>query len=161
VHFLKPPKRPRPHVPYRLLAELAYAAPEDDVVGFVLKRLRKYRMVGDDVEGLEEKIMLARNWALEIMGRPKGVELTRQERAAVKELIDVLKRTEDADEIQNSVFEIARRNGIRPPEFFRTLYRIFLGLERGPRLGPYIADIGVRRAAEILASALEEPGEQG
>lgn len=161
VHFLKPPKRPRPHVPYRLLAELAYAAPEGDVVGFVLKRLRKYRMVGDDVEGLGEKIMLARNWALEIMGRPKMAELSPQERKAVKELIETLRRTGDADEIQNSIFEIARRNGIRPPDFFRTLYRIFLGLERGPKLGPYIADIGVERATRMLASALEEPGEQG
>lgn len=160
VHFLNPPKRPRPHVPYRLLAELAYAAPEDDVIGFVLKRLRKYRMVGENTEGLGEKIMLARNWALEIMGRPKAVKLSSQEKKAVKELVLVLKETENGDEIQNSIFEIARRNGIRPPDFFRTLYRIFLGLERGPRLGPYIADIGVKRAAEILASALKEPRKQ-
>lgn len=156
VHFLKPPKRPKPHVPYRLLAELAYVAPEDELASFVIKRLRKYGMVGEDVEGLEEKIMLARNWAMEVMSRPTAVKLTSQEISAIRELIDVLKETADPERVQNSIFEIARRNGIKPPEFFKTLYKIFLGMDRGPRLGPYLVDIGVDRAAKILASALEE-----
>jgi len=46
--------------------------------------------------------------------------------------------------------EIARAHGIRPPEFFRLLYRILLGMPRGPRLGPYIARIGCARVAELL-----------
>jgi lysyl-tRNA synthetase class 1 len=161
VHFLNPPKKPKVHIPYRLLAELAYAAPEEDVVGFVLKRLRTYRMVKEDTEGLEEKIALARNWAKEIMGSPKPVSLNEVERYAVKELAEFLEKNEEPDVIQNAIFEIARRNGIKPPAFFNLLYRIFLGMDRGPRLGPYIADIGVKRAAEILYSALKEPPKQG
>ncbi len=156
VHFLKPPKKPKPHVPYRLLAELAYAAPEENVVDFVLKRLKKYGMIGEDVEGLEEKILLARNWALEVMAKPKPVSLSEAERRAIMDLIEVLRRTNDPSIIQNSIFEVARKNGIKPPDFFKTLYLIFLGLDRGPRLGPYIADIGVERAIDILSSSVEE-----
>jgi lysyl-tRNA synthetase (EC 6.1.1.6) len=56
VNFLRPPPAPDAHVPYRLLAELGRAAPEEGAVEFVLERLRRYRMVREATPGLIERI---------------------------------------------------------------------------------------------------------
>jgi lysyl-tRNA synthetase class 1 len=45
---------------------------------------------------------------------------------------------------------VARSNGIEPKDFFKLLYAILLGAERGPRLGPYIIDVGKDKVVEML-----------
>jgi lysyl-tRNA synthetase class 1 len=65
-------------------------------------------------------------------------------------LIETIKKESDAKTLQTSIFEIARRNGLEPKQFFTLLYKILVGAERGPRLGPYIIDVGKEKVAEIL-----------
>lgn len=153
VNFLRPPGRPEQHVPFRLLAELAYAAPPDDVVGFVFERLRRYGMVGELTDGLRERIMKARNWAVDVMGEGSDYVPSRVEAEALMELAGVIRSTSDARAIQNAAFEVARRRGVDPPEFFKTLYRVLIGSDRGPRFSSYVLDIGRGRAASILEDA--------
>ncbi len=54
----------------------------------------------------------------------------------------MLENTNSADEIQEAIFNIARRNDIKVRRFFQILYQILLGTSKGPRLGPYILDVG-------------------
>ncbi len=156
TNFLRPPKAPSVHLPYRLLAEIARAAPAEDVAGYSVRRLQSYKMVGEPTPELLQRIEMARSWSTEIMGEPPEVELGEAERKAVVELATSLKGSKDADRIQSEIFEVAKRNGIQPGEFFKLLYRILLGGERGPRLGPYIVDTGVERTISSLEQATKQ-----
>ena len=150
-HLLKPPKKPSTHIPYSLIVELAVAAPEDKGREFVVSRLRKYGYEID--ERAEEKIRLALNYAADLgVVERKPVKLSDQERKAILELIEEIEAAESAEEVQSAIFQAARNNGLSPRSFFKVLYQIFLGRDRGPRLGPYIWDLGKSRAVEILRS---------
>ena len=153
VNFLRPPPSPDVHVPYRLLAELGRAAPEDRAVEFVVERLRRYGMLrSGPTPGLLERIVKARRWALEVEGRAPEYVPSREEAEARAELASVIRSAPDPAAIQNAAFEVARRRGIDPPAFFRALYRALIGSDRGPRFSSYVMDVG----AERVASALEE-----
>lgn len=56
--------------------------------------------------------------------------------------------------MQKEIFEIAKRHGTKPIEFFKSIYMILLNSERGPRLGPYIVDRGVAEVIEKLEEVL-------
>ena len=155
TNFLRPPKVPSVHVPYRLLAEIASSAPAEDVVGYCIRRLQSYRMIAEPPAELRERIQMARNWSTEVMGEPPAVEVTAAERKVVEEFIGLLKDTKEAEKIQYAIFETAKRNGVAPGDFFKLLYRLLLGSEKGPRLGPYIADTGVERTRSSLEKAMK------
>ena len=59
----------------------------------------------------------------------------------------------DPQEIQTLIFDTARSSGLEPSELFKAIYRLLLGVERGPRLGPYILDIGPAKVAERFRRA--------
>ena len=83
----------------------------------------------------------------------ESVELSEREKEAIAYLIERIKSSESPEEVQGGIFDAARKNGISPRDFFKTLYMIFLGRDRGPRLGPYIWDLGKDRAIRILKEA--------
>ncbi len=82
------------------------------------------------------------------------IEFNEIERKAIQELITALEASSNAEQIQGAIYQIARNNEIKPPEFFKLLYRAILGTEKGPRLGGYIADIGVQKVTGILKEQL-------
>ena len=41
-----------------------------------------------------------------------------------------------------------------PAEFFPALYMLLVGAPRGPRLGPYVVDVGAPNVAEKIEKAL-------
>ena len=49
---------------------------------------------------------------------------------------------------------IARINRIKPKRFFQILYMILLGTSFGPRLGPYLIDMGRENAIKMLERIL-------
>jgi lysyl-tRNA synthetase class 1 len=66
--------------------------------------------------------------------------------------------TEDeADKIQNAIFDAAKNNGVPPSNFFKTLYRILIGSPQGPRLGPYVLAMGKQNVVAALKRALNKP----
>lgn len=155
IHHLKPPSRPSTHIPYRLLTQLASIAPPEDKAGYILRKLMRYGIVREATPDIEERIKLAINWAEDF----KTIEqakptLTPNEEKAIRELITFIKTSRSPEEIQSEIFQAARRNGIKPPEFFKTLYKILIGSDRGPRLGPYIVDIGIEKAVEQLQQSI-------
>ena len=165
VWNLRPPKEPTGvYVPYNLLAYLASVAPEGSEEEYVLSCLRAYgylRKGQPAPERLAQKIRYAIRWAkdfgIQVVEREiERVEMTETEREAVLALADFLREERQGQEVQNAIFEIARSHGLKPADFFKLLYRILLGMPRGPRLGPYIARVGCRKVAELLKTAVEE-----
>lgn len=157
---LKPPKKPSVHVPYNLLTFLAKMAPKGREEQFMVEKLRSYRYLGKDQaldEKLREKIEYAFNWVKDFEEiKETAVSLTDQEKEAVKELIEILKVEEEAGKIQNAIFNSAKKHGVKPARFFRTLYTILIGAPQGPRLGPYMLAMGKQNVVEALQRALNQ-----
>lgn len=152
--LLRPPEKPSTHVPYSLIVELAIAAPDDKRFEFVVDRLKRYGYELD--EKVEEKIRLGINYAVEL-GRveKEPVNLSDTEKKAIMLLIERIRDSKSPDEVQGNIFYVARKNGLAPSDFFKKLYKIFLGRDSGPRLGPYIWDLGKEKAMRILEDALK------
>jgi lysyl-tRNA synthetase class 1 len=153
--FLRVPRSKGVHVPYRLLVQLTSVAPENAAEEFVVRRLTSYGMIPGLSEGLAKRIAWAAKW-----GRREGKhaaqlpELGPSTRTAVQEFARALLQLNDAESVQNAAFEAAKRNGLKPGEFFPVVYAILLGSDRGPRLGPYVLDAGQAAVSKALLEAV-------
>lgn len=152
--LLKHPDTKPVHVPYRLLAQLASVSPEGALEEFVEKRLTSYGLISGPSEGLSARITWASKWAKR-GGRPEPqpIELTTPARKAIEVFAKSVTTAKSADEIQNAAFEAAKSAGMKAGEFFPVVYGILLGSVRGPRLGPFIMDVGVKKVSETLLEA--------
>ncbi len=96
------------------------------------------------------------------------------ERAALQDLRDALSQlppASSAEEIQNVVYEIGRREPFldavkkgkdgRPGvslDWFNMLYQVLLGQEKGPRFGSFVAVYGLPNAVTMIDGALARSG---
>jgi len=154
--FMNPPEKPSVHVPYNLLVCLARVAPKGSELQFIAEKLRKYGYLRNSLTpDLKRRVEYALNWIRDFEETTETViELSEEEKNAVAQLIGRLQSTGDPEVIQSSIFEIARTNGIKPRRFFQILYLILLGTSFGPRLGPYLIDMGRENAMKILKRSL-------
>jgi lysyl-tRNA synthetase, class I len=97
-------------------------------------------------------------------------EPTEKERVALQDLRDALSSMEagaSAEDIQNVVYEIGRREPFLDPvkkgkdgrpgvslDWFNMLYQVLLGQEKGPRFGSFVAVYGVPNAVAMIDGAL-------
>jgi len=154
ANLSKPPGLPSQHVPYRLLVELASVAPEQNALEYISKRLIDYKAVKQIDDGVKKRIILALNWAREFSLPETQTQINEKEKPVILQISSKVATMKDPQEIQTLIFETARSNGLEPTDLFKALYRVLLGVERGPRLGPYILDIGPTKVAERLRNAV-------
>jgi lysyl-tRNA synthetase class 1 len=156
VWRLRPPERPETHVPYNLLVYLTKVAPKGKEKEYILAKLEEYSYLhGEEPTGIDARLEYARNWAEDFAEIPEHIpRLSGAEADAVRELTAVIRGQTSVDALQNSIFEVAKKHGVDPPEFFKILYGIFLGSSKGPRLGPYIEAMGRENVADALERAL-------
>lgn len=156
---LKPPSEPTVHVPYNLLTFLAKMAPEGRREEFVIEKLRSYQYLGKDEaidERLKKRIEYAFNWIENFEEiKETAVNLTAEERKAIRDLIEIFKFEDKAENLQNAVFEKAKKHGIKPSKLFKKLYIILIGIPRGPRMGSYIVAVGRQQVIDALQKTLE------
>lgn len=156
---LKPPEKSSTHVPYNLLTFLAKMAPKDREEAFVTERLQGYSYLpkGQKLdENLKKRIEYAFNWVKDFEKiKETAVSLTAEEKAAMEELIQLLKVEDEPEKIQNAIFNTAKKHNVPPPKFFQALYTIFLGVPQGPRLGPYVLAMGKKNVIDALNRALK------
>src|ERR1700723_696843 len=97
-------------------------------------------------------------------------EPTESERAALQDLRDALSNlapASTAEEIQNVLYEIGRREPFLDPvkkgkdgrpgvslDWFNMLYQVLLGQEKGPRFGSFVAVYGLPNAVTMIDGAL-------
>jgi len=155
IYRLKPPKKLSVHVPYDYLVELAGVTPEKNKLDFVVQRLLETGHISKIDEKIKREIKrrftYSENW-FEDFKKPEEVEFkfSKEEKRAIKELIETIKKVSNGEKLQTKIFEIAKSNSIKPSKFFKLIYRILLNSERGPRLGPYIIDRGKKEVIEKL-----------
>ena len=157
---MKPPAKPSVHVPYNLLVFLVKMAPKECLNEFVSEKLQSYRYLKKDqpIEAdLGRRIGYALNWTRDFEEiKETSVSLTEAEKNAIANLVAVIKAEDDADTIQNAIFNAAKTNGLKPGAFFRTLYAILMGAPQGPRMGPYILAMGKQNVIAALRRALSK-----
>jgi len=77
------------------------------------------------------------------------------------ELIEIIVQSENFDtlpgeEIQALVFMVPKKYGLSQPEWFKFLYSVLLGKEKGPRLGPFLGILGQEVVLSMLNKAKEK-----
>jgi lysyl-tRNA synthetase class 1 len=55
-----------------------------------------------------------------------------------------------SQKIQTLIFVKSKENKIEPKNFFKLIYRILINSERGPKLGNYIVDLGIKNVIALL-----------
>jgi lysyl-tRNA synthetase class 1 len=155
---LKPPQQPSVHVSYNLMTFLVKIAPKDSQEQFIAEKLQDYGNLqkgqGLD-EDLRKRVEYASNWIRDFEEISETtVSLNAEEKDAVAELLEALKVEDEAEKVQNAIFNIAKRHGLQLRQFFKVLYMILLGTPQGPRLGPYLLAMGKQNVVEALKRAL-------
>lgn len=154
VNLLDPPDSAGPHVSYRLLTELAKIFREERT-GRVMKKLLDYGVIKDGSRRVEELIEMAGNYADDFdEGKREELRIDGPVKAALGRLAEVLDGADEPEDMQNAVYTAARESGVAPRDFFRVLYQIILGTDRGPKIGPFIQDIGRGRAGRMIRAHL-------
>lgn len=155
---LKPPEKPNTHIPYNLLTFLAKVAPKGREEKFITEKLQSYGYLRKGQildENLKKRIKYAFNWVRDFEEiKETTISLTVEEQKAIKELIERLTVEDEAEKIQNAIFNIAKKYSIKPAKFFKTLYMVLIGVPQGPRLGPYILAMGKQNVIKALENAV-------
>jgi lysyl-tRNA synthetase class 1 len=156
---LNPPKTSSIHVPFNLLVFLGKMAPTGGEEEFLTEKLQIYGYLPENKtvdERFRKRLEYTSNWVkdFEEITETK-ILLKTEEKTAVKELITILHVENDVENIQNAVFNIAKKNGLRPANFFKILYHILIGVTHGPRLGPYVITMGRQNVIRALQRALK------
>jgi len=151
VNLLSTPKQSSIHVNYRLLIELTKIFKENRGER-VMKKLVDYGVIKNPEPEIEKLIELAGNFSDEFDQQEKiQIDLDDSAKKALKILVDTLGAEEEPEDIQNSIYQIAKSNDVQPKDFFKILYQIILGTSRGPKIGPFIFDIGRKQVAKTLS----------
>ena len=116
------------------------------------KKLLDYGVIKNPEPQIEKLIELAGNFADEFDQQEKvEIDMDESAKKVLKILVDTLNAEEEPEDIQNTIYQIAKSNGVEPKDFFKILYQIILGTSRGPKIGPLISDIGRKQVAKIVS----------
>lgn len=161
VHFLEQPKKPRFKISYNVLANIVRIIPIEDKFKVMENMLSKSghidRLSKEDEKILKNRIAYAANW-IEAMSKdiqPQKIPVSDEERRALEKLLESLKKRMAAEEMQTLVFSTAKEFKIDAAQFFKLLYSMILGIDRGPRLGNLIEAIGQEKTVKILEKSLK------
>jgi lysyl-tRNA synthetase class 1 len=117
-----------------------------------MKKLLDYGVIKNSEPEIGKLIELAGNFSDEFDQQEKiKVDLDDSAKKALKILVDTLSAEEEPEDIQNTIYQIAKSNDVQPKDFFKILYQIILGTSRGPKIGPFISDIGRKQVAKTLS----------
>jgi len=156
VNLLNPPKNSSTHVSYRLLIELCKIF-KDNRLEHITSKLIDYGTIKETNSNVEELIKLAGNYSddfEETKIPATEFEIDDSAKDALRQLADILSKDEKIEDLQNSIYSIAKENQVQPKDFFRILYQIILSTNRGPKIGPFIEDIGKKKVAESIKKYL-------
>ncbi|MFU8805359.1 MAG: lysine--tRNA ligase, partial [Bradymonadaceae bacterium] len=106
-----------------------------------------------DEEVIDDMIVRALRYYRDFILPTKEYELPPDEAmAAVRQLRDFLASYEgdSAEEIQSATYAAGKENELNLKVWFRTMYRMLLGQDRGPRLGTFIHLYGVKETLELI-----------
>ena len=115
------------------------------------KKLVDYRAIKETSPEIDRLIEMAGNFADEFdISDEIDVDIDSKIKGALSKLIIVLEKDGEIEDLQNEIYQIAKGDNIEPKDFFKVLYQIILSTTRGPKIGPFILDIGKKNVAEKI-----------
>jgi lysyl-tRNA synthetase class 1 len=146
-------------IPFRHLCNRLQIA-----AGDVAQALEEFGpLEGDDLVRAEKRAACAWNWITSFApedfrfhlksAADQPIELGEHERRALTALRNLIRdRLDEHDEksLNTAIYDIARAEGLEPKDFFRVMYQVLVGKEKGPRLAGFVFTIGRERILEIL-----------
>ena len=117
-----------------------------------------------DMDSIENRLNYGSNWikmfvpdrALTVKEEPDPAVtdgLTDDEKVILVEIAQSIRKDPDPDSIQTSIFSIAKSHGTKPGAMFRILYKLIIGRDSGPRLGPLVAALGAEKVADLIEAS--------
>ena len=150
VNLLNPPEQIPAQVSYRLLLELCKLFKEDRVTR-INKKLIDYHAIKETNPEIDKLIEMAGNFADEFdISDEIEIDIDSKMKGALGKLARFLEKEEGIEDLQNTIYQIAKGDDIEPKEFFKVLYQIILSTNKGPKIGPFILDIGKKNVAEKI-----------
>ena len=150
MNLLTPPKQIPAQVSYRLLLELCKIFKEDRVPR-INKKLIDYHAIKETSAEIDKLIEMAGNFADEFdISDEIDIDVDSKVKGAISKLVILLEKDEEIEDLQNEIYQIAKGDDIEPKDFFKVLYQIILSTTRGPKIGPFILDIGKKNVAEKI-----------
>jgi len=156
IQLNKIPKKYQPKVPYSVMVEIAKILPEKNQLEFAMEKLKEFgHLKNVNRADVEKELMYAKKLYEKIGGKETGaLEISETEKNAIKILIEEIRKARDEEQLQKRIFEIAQENKIKPVKLFQLIYQILLKSDRGPRLGPYIMQVGkeeiIKKLKEVI-----------
>lgn len=157
---------------YRHAAFLAQISPAEGRLAWCLRRLRDTGILARDLTDFEEarvarRVAQARNWVdrhapenqVVLLGdlTPEvASQLTAEDRAALRAFSETAAGIPWSEDALKEAMVLLTKSGKLPvdtPRFFRDLYLVLLGRERGPRAAPFLAVLERKWVVDRLRAA--------
>ena len=159
-------------LPYRHAAYLSQISPAEDRVGWVIRRLKDTRVLqrdlsADERDRIGRRLVQARRWVeayapenrvvlLERLTDDVRAQLTKQDRESL--MIFAVKAgatdwREDAIKASMVALTKGEKLPVMQSRFFRNLYLVLLGTEKGPRAAPFLAVLDKQFVLDRLRDA--------
>ena len=170
----RPPAERPARLPYRfaiILSQLEPLLGKEKVKAKALQVLEKLggrRPSAQEISEALVRLSLAEYWVANYAEESFKIEiaekvssevkasLTEGERAALKELIQMLESKEwGEEELQYQIFELGKKLGIGT-KIFQAVYKVFLGRNFGPRLAPFLLSLEKEFVIQRLKEATRE-----
>ncbi len=179
INNLDPPSSNTIHIPYKILVQQSelFIDPAQSVntIEKVYERLKKYGLVKEENQEITRKISLAIQWARDfkevedVDQKDLGIYLDTDQKNAINEVVSELKKLSDriektkilenvpelSQEVQTLIFNKAKENNLEPRELFKLFYKILINAERGPKLGNYIVDLGIKNVLNLIEKKIK------
>lgn len=170
----KPPEKPSIQVPYYLLAIIVQIVPKEDRVSEIIQKLKRIGYLkrdpsDEEMEFLDKYAEKALYWVRKYGGEDMNIKISREiseeikkslsekDISMIREVKNAIERwsTNDTRELEASIYNAIRICGISPKEGFKTLYKIVLGKESGPRFVSLVQAAEKDKIIELLKKAID------
>jgi lysyl-tRNA synthetase class 1 len=162
------PKKMPVRIPYQLAAVIATASQvggEPDSLEHALRLLRSTghikELSEDNKLRVMNRILLAKNWVERFAPEHKIIindqvpqeiidGLDESVKAALKDVVGILDKNISHQELEESLYNIAKKHSLASKDFFKSAYRVIMSEDSGPRLAHFIIALGPERIKNIL-----------
>jgi lysyl-tRNA synthetase class 1 len=152
VHLLKPKKKGLA-VPYNTIVTLLKLAKDTKVVKAMLSKsgLIPAKLTKEDEQELQRRLGYVKRWVADTESASAHISFSEKQRNVLHTLArEIEKKSWKEKELEQRLYEVGKREGFAPKEFFKTVYLALLQSEQGPRLAPFILTVGQKRVAGLL-----------
>jgi lysyl-tRNA synthetase class I len=141
-------------------------------IGFTIKKIHNGPETPEENEMLTERIEYAQKYLKNYAGKdekvvfnksvPKSLNLTNIQKIFITELNTLLLKesTADRESVQQMVFDVLKKNNLKPKEVFPGFYRLLISKEFGPKAADLILEYGLQKTTALFSAALSNTKEQ-